>query len=65
MLKELGLDGIERLEAATAEDLSVIWDYMFDSYRNGAEYPIKEDEALEVMQVAEAIRKGTIFDFHK
>ncbi|MBQ8740522.1 MAG: Gfo/Idh/MocA family oxidoreductase [Clostridia bacterium] len=47
------------------EDLTVIWDYMYESYRNGAEYPIKEDEALEVMQVAEAIRKGTKFDFHK
>lgn len=47
------------------EDLTVIWDYMYESYRNGADYPIKEEEALEVMQAAEAIRKGTKFDFHK
>lgn len=44
------------------EDLTVIWDYMYESYRNGAEYPIKEAEALEVMQVVEQIRKGTKFD---
>lgn len=47
------------------EDLSVIWDYMYESYRNGAEYPIKESEALEVMQAVEAIRTGTKFDYHK
>lgn len=47
------------------EHLDVIWDYMYDSYRNGADYPIKESEALEVMQVVEQIRKGTKFDFHK
>ncbi len=56
---------IEKEYKLPGEDLSVIWDYMYESYRNGAEYPIKEDEALQVMQVAEAIRKGTIFDFHK
>ena len=44
---------------------SVIWDYMYESYRNGAEYPIKESEALEVMQAVEAIRTGTKFDYHK
>ena len=38
---------------------------MYESYRNGADYPIKKEEALQVMQAAEAIRKGTKFDFHK
>lgn len=38
---------------------------MYESYRNGAEYPIKDSEALEVMKVATEIRKGTKFDFYK
>lgn len=59
------VDWIEKEYKLPGEDLTVIWDYMYESYRNGADYPIKEDEALEVMQVAEAIRRGTKFDFHK
>lgn len=59
------IDWIEKEYKLPGEDLTVIWDYMYESYRNGADYPIKEEEALEVMQVAEAIRKGTKFDFHK
>lgn len=30
-----------------------------------ADYPIKESEALEVMQVVEVVRNDTKFDFHK
>lgn len=56
---------IEKEYKIPGEDLTVIWDYMYESYRNGADYPIKEEEALQVMQAAEAIRKGTKFDFHK
>jgi hypothetical protein len=37
---------------------------MYDSYRNGTDYPIKENEALEVMQAVEAVRADTKFDFH-
>ena len=59
------IDWVEKEYIAPAEDLSVIWDYMFDSYRNGADYPIKEEEALSVMQAVEAVRTGTKFDFHK
>lgn len=59
------LDWIEKEYKAPDEDLSVIWDYMYESYRNGAEYPIKDSEALEVMKVATEIRKGTKFDFYK
>lgn len=55
---------IEKEYKLPDEDLTVIWDYMYESYRNGAEYPIKEEEALQVMQAAEAIRCGTKFDFH-
>ena len=56
---------IEKEYKIPGEDLTVIWDYMYESYRNGADYPIKKEEALQVMQAAEAIRKGTKFDFHK
>ena len=59
------VDWVEKEYKAPADNLVVIWDYMYESYRNGAEYPIKEEEALQVMQVAEAIRKNTKFDFHK
>ena len=59
------VDWVEKEYKAPADDLVVIWDYMYESYRNGADYPIKEEEALQVMQVAETIRKGTKFDFHK
>ena len=59
------VDWVEKEYTAPSEDLSVIWDYMYESYRNGAQYPITEDEALQVMQVAEQIRKGTKFDYHK
>ncbi len=59
------LDWIEKEYQAPAEDLTVIWDYMYESFRNGADYPIKESEALEVMYAVEQIRKGTKFDFHK
>ncbi len=55
---------IEKEYKLPGEDLTVIWDYMYESYRNGAEYPIKEEEALQVMKAAEAIRCGTKFDFH-
>ena len=56
---------VEKEYKIPGEDLTVIWDYMYESYRNGADYPIKKEEALQVMQAAEAIRKGTKFDFHK
>ncbi len=59
------LDWIEKEYQAPAQDLTVIWDYMYESYRNGAPYPIKDSEALEVMYAVEQIRKGTKFDFHK
>ena len=59
------VDWLEKEYTAPAEDLSIIWDYMYESYRNGADYPIKEEEALAVMQAVEAVRTNTKFDFHK
>jgi predicted dehydrogenase len=43
-------------------DNYVIWDMLYESIRNGAEYPISLDEALEVMKVISAAKKGTEFD---
>lgn len=37
--------------------LDHIWQYLYDSYRLGKEYPIKSEEALKVMQVISEIKK--------
>lgn len=42
---------IEEREKVTSEDLSVIWNYLYDSIRNGAPYPISDDEVISLMQV--------------
>ncbi len=39
-----------------------IWDYLFASVREGAPYPITLEQALEVMKVISAVRKGTTFE---
>ena len=39
-----------------------LWDYLFDTIRKGAEFPIALDEALEVMKVISAVKKNTPFD---
>ena len=36
--------------------LDHIWQYVYDTVRNGAEYPIKSEEALKVMQVISEIK---------
>ncbi len=38
------------------EDLTVIWDYIYDNFRNGVDYPIKEDEILDLMKVASDLK---------
>lgn len=50
---------IEEEWEAEGENLSVMWNYLYDSYRNGAEYPIKDEEALEVIRVIAKIKNGT------
>jgi len=41
------------------EDLTVIWDYIYDTYRNGAPYPIKDEEILQMMKAADELMTGT------
>lgn len=42
-------------------DTASIWDHLYDALRNGTTFPIKLDEALEVMRVIERIKRGTPF----
>ncbi|MBR4073602.1 MAG: Gfo/Idh/MocA family oxidoreductase [Clostridia bacterium] len=39
------------------EDLTVIWDHIYNSFRNGAEYPIKDEEVLNLMSVVSRMRE--------
>ncbi len=38
-------------------DLNHIWQYLYDTVRDGKEYPIKSDEALKVMEVISKIKE--------
>ena len=42
-----------------------IWDHLFNSVRNGKKFPIKSDEAFEVIKVICKVKKGTAFDVEK
>jgi len=44
-------------------DASGIWLHLYPAIREGAKFPITLDEALEVMRVISAVRKGTQFDW--
>lgn len=61
----------ETSEEITSEDLSVIWNYLYDSYRSGAVYPISDEQVLRIMQVitdaraVPLIRVGGTQDGHK
>jgi len=46
-------------------DMPGIWDYLYDSIRNRKPFPIKLDEALEVMRVVSIVKKGTQFEGNK
>lgn len=48
-----------------AVDTSSIWDYLYDSIRNGKPYPITHEQALQVMEVISRIKKGTPFELKK
>ena len=43
-------------------DMSMIWDELYKAVRKGATFPISLDEAVEVMKVVSAVKKGTRFD---
>lgn len=44
------------------EDLSIIWKYMYEDYRNGTPYPITAEEALHVIKVIDQVKRGTPFE---
>ncbi len=39
-----------------SEDLSIFWDYLYDSYRNQKPFPITLDEAVEVIDVVTKVK---------
>ncbi|MBR7133622.1 MAG: Gfo/Idh/MocA family oxidoreductase [Clostridia bacterium] len=49
-------DWIEESYKITSEDLTVIWDYIYENYRNGADYPIKDIEVLNLMKVISRLK---------
>jgi predicted dehydrogenase len=53
----------EDIEVGPALDVHTddIWDYLYDTLRNGAEFPIRTEEAMQVMEVIEEVKRGTEF----
>lgn len=47
----------------TGEDLTVIWDYIYDNFRNGTEYPIKDNEVLDLMKVVSNMRDNKLVTY--
>ena len=39
----------------------VIWDHLYRAIREGVAFPVKLDEAIEVMRVISAAKEGTAF----
>lgn len=44
------------------EDLTAIWDYIYESYRNGAEYPVKDEEILQMMKAVSKLKEAPVKD---
>lgn len=53
---------VEQTTSLEYEDLSVIWDYLYDAYREGKSYPISIEEAIAVIKVIDQVKKGTEFE---
>lgn len=51
---------IEERETVTGEDLSVIWNYLYESLRHGAPYPIRDEEVIRLMQVITDARRSPL-----
>ena len=39
------------------DDLFVFWDYIYDSYVSGADFPIKDEEVLEIMKTITTVKE--------
>jgi scyllo-inositol 2-dehydrogenase (NADP+) len=42
--------------------MTSVWDYLYEAVRKGKHYPITLDEAVAVMEVISAVKKGTAFE---
>ena len=41
---------------------TIIWDYLYEAYREGKPFPISTDEAIRVIKVISDAKKGTPFE---
>jgi predicted dehydrogenase len=55
------LPWIEETLPVQAGSNHVIWDHLYRAIREGVTFPVKLDEAVEVMRVISAAKKGTAF----
>ncbi len=51
---------VETEKTIDTEDLSVIWDYLYESIRNGKPFPVTDSEVLSVMKVISAAKEEPI-----
>ena len=56
------INWIEETEPVPPENISVIWDHLYSAYREGKEFPIHIDEAIEVIKVISEAKKNTEFE---
>lgn len=56
------LPWVEKEWDASGPSMDVIWDRLYEAVREGAEFPITLDQALEVMRIISLARRGTDFD---
>lgn len=52
----------ETVQLSGIDDTEIIWDYLYDSYRNNVPFPITAQQALNVVKVLELAKKGTEFE---
>ena len=51
----------ETVELSGSDNTNVIWDHLYESFRNNIPYPITNDQALAVVKVLEDAKIGTEF----
>jgi len=55
------LSWVEQTVAVQAGDNYVLWDHLYHAIRDGQPFPIKIEEAMEVMRVISTVKNGTTF----
>ena len=56
------LNWVEETREAHPGTPTIIWDYLYESYREGKPFPISTDEAIRVIKVISDAKKGTPFE---